>query len=52
MKQPKRPTRRQKIEIAEARLVPDNWLVHQDTAAELTIVHRESGKIRTLRRGA
>jgi len=51
MKQGTRPTRRQKIEIKGYGLNAENWLVERDTTAELVIVHRSSGKLRTLRRG-
>ncbi len=44
MKHGKKPTRRQKQDIASVRLNPDNWLVCKDTPAELTLENRISGK--------
>jgi len=52
MKSGKRPTRRQKAEIKLAGLNVENWLVERDTTTELVIIHRSSGKPRTLRRSA
>ena len=51
MKNGKRPTVAQKKEIASWRLNPDNWLVVKNIPTELVIVHRLSGKQRTIRRG-
>ena len=50
MKHGKKPTRRQKQDIASARLNPDNWLVCKDTPEELVIEHRISGKVRIIRK--
>lgn len=50
MKQGKKPTRKQKIAIKEARLNPDNWLVVKDLSHlnTLEIVHRNTGTIRKI----
>lgn len=50
MKHGKKPTRRQKQDIASVRLNPDNWLVCKDTPEELVIEHRISGKVRIIRK--
>ncbi|MEC0125320.1 DUF6906 family protein [Paenibacillus pabuli] len=52
MKQGKRPTKRQKMEIKVNGLNADNWLVERDLPSMMVIVHRFSGKARTIRRGA
>ncbi|WP_433943392.1 DUF6906 family protein [Paenibacillus sp. SN-8-1] len=52
MKNGKKPTRRQKDEIRGSGLNSENWLVERDTPSELVIIHRFSGKPRTIRRGA
>ncbi|WP_339309752.1 hypothetical protein NZ043_27395 [Paenibacillus sp. FSL k6-2145] len=52
MKQGKRPTKRQKIEIKANGLNAENWLVERDLPDQMVIVHRFSGKARTIRRGA
>ncbi|WP_338542770.1 DUF6906 family protein [Paenibacillus tundrae] len=52
MKQGKKPTKRQKMEIKANGLSMDNWLVERDTPSMMIIVHRESGNSRTIRRGA
>lgn len=52
MKQGKRPTRKQKIEIRSAGLIVENWLVERDTPSALVLVNRHSDKPRTIRRGA
>lgn len=46
MKHGKRPTKKQKIEIKEKKLNPENWLVVKDTPNVFEIVHRESGNER------
>ncbi|WP_203421464.1 DUF6906 family protein [Brevibacillus borstelensis] len=43
MKQPKKPTRRQKEEIVFRGLTPQNWLVERDTPDEFVVVHRYTG---------
>ncbi len=52
MKNGKRPTRRQRIEIKNRGLNPENWLVERDTPVVMVLVHRYSGSSRTIRRGA
>ncbi|MGG1879927.1 hypothetical protein ABDI30_20460 [Paenibacillus cisolokensis] len=52
MKNGKRPTRRQRIEIKNWGLNPENWLVERDTPDVMVLVHRYSGSSRTIRRGA
>lgn len=52
MKQQTRPTRRQKVEIELAGLNPANWLIERDVPSELVLVHRNTGTIRRLKRGA
>ncbi|WP_240421625.1 DUF6906 family protein [Paenibacillus periandrae] len=48
MKNGKRPTKRQKIAIAAAKLNPDNWLVTKSMPEKLSLVHRNSGKQRSI----
>lgn len=43
-----KPTRRQKLAIVAAKLNPDNWLIVKQPAGKLEIVHRKSGKVRTI----
>lgn len=50
MKHGKKPTRRQKQDIASVRLNPDNWLVCKDTPEELVLVHKISGKNKVIRK--
>ena len=50
MKHGKKPTRRQKQDIASVRLNPENWLVCKDTPGELVGEHRTSGKVRIIRK--
>ncbi|WP_213427624.1 MULTISPECIES: DUF6906 family protein [Paenibacillus] len=50
MQQPKRPTRKQKIEISQHHLNPNNWFVERDIPWELVLIQRKSGKIRRIRR--
>ncbi|MNV42388.1 hypothetical protein D3C71_1340600 [compost metagenome] len=52
MKNGKRPTRRQKNEIKQAGLIPENWLIERDTPSQLVVVNRYSGKTKDLRRWA
>lgn len=48
MKNAKRPTRKQKITIAQNKLIPDNWLVARTDKGLLHIVNKNSGKIRVI----
>lgn len=52
MKQGKRPTKRQKIEIKANGLNAENWLVERDLPDVMVIINRHSGKFRAIRRGA
>ncbi|WP_437439969.1 DUF6906 family protein [Paenibacillus sophorae] len=53
MKQGKRPTKKQKIMIAAAKgLVLENWLVERETPTQLVLIHRKSGKPKTINKGA
>lgn len=48
MKNPKRPTRKQKQLLARRRLNPDEWLVTKTPPGELHLVHRYTGRERVL----
>lgn len=50
MRQGKRPTRRQKLIISGLRLSPDNWLVISDTKESMTIIHRHTDTMRTIKK--
>lgn len=50
MRQGKRPTRQQKIFISGLRLSPGNWLVISDTKESMTIIHRHTDTIRTIKK--
>ncbi|WP_186380525.1 DUF6906 family protein [Brevibacillus brevis] len=52
MKQGKRPNRRQVKELEAYRLNPANWLVERDSTTEFVLIHRFSGKTRTIKKGA
>ena len=45
-----KPTRGQKVIIAEAGLIWKNWLILSETAEELHIISRGSGQSRTLKK--
>lgn len=49
MKNGKRPTRRQKLEIQAAGLNCNEWLVSKDSPKELLIIKRSSGESMELR---
>lgn len=49
LKHGRRPTRGQKIRIKSFGLNPDNWLVVKDCKECFEVVHRVSGKTRTLK---
>lgn len=51
MRHGKKPTRKQKMIIAAARLNVDNWLVVKNLPGELHLENRVSGKIRILKVG-
>ena len=48
LKHGKRPTKAQKIRIKSQGLNPDNWLVVTDHQGVFEILHRDSGKLRTI----
>lgn len=49
MKNGKKPTRAQRVIIEEKyHLNSDNWLVVKDTSTEMLIVHRDTGRTRTI----
>lgn len=50
MRQGKRPTRQQKVFISGLRLSPYNWLVISDTKELITIIHRHTNTIRTIKK--
>lgn len=51
MKQSKKPTRKQKIILSQARLNPDNWLVVKASAGQLHLMNRETGRKRVISYG-
>lgn len=50
MKQAKKPTRQQKIFISGFRLVPANWLVVKDSKESMTIIHKHTDTVKTLKK--
>lgn len=48
MKNGKRPTLKQKKMLKLSRLNPENWLVVKNEPEKITIMHRHTGKTRTL----
>lgn len=48
MKQPKKPTRRQKGIIRNHKLLPDNWMVREETETHLIVVYKHGKKERKL----
>lgn len=51
MKHGRRPTREQKKLLRKWGAVPENWLIERDTPREMVIVHRISGKTKTIPKG-
>ena len=49
LKNPKRPTRKQKELLARRRLSHKDWLVTKNPPGELHLVHRSSGDVKVLR---
>ncbi|WP_080647674.1 DUF6906 family protein [Lysinibacillus sphaericus] len=47
-KQGRNLTRQQKIHIASYRLNPDNWMISKKLADEWLIIHRLTGRSRTI----
>ncbi len=45
-----KPTRAQKILMSDAGLVVKNWLVMSETAEELRVVHRSSGRFQSIKK--
>ena len=45
-----KPTRKQKILMQSANLVPKNWLVLKETETGLLVVNRGSGNARTVKK--
>ena len=50
MKRGKNPTRAQKILITSYRLSPENWLVTSEQKESLTIIHKHTDTIKTLKK--
>lgn len=50
MKRGTRPTRAQKIFISGFRLVPANWLVMNDSKESMTIIHKHTDTVKTLKK--
>lgn len=50
MKHGKKPTVRQKKLMTTWHLNWENWLVVKDTSTEMEIVHRATGRTRTIRK--
>ena len=51
MKHGKNPTVRQKKLMTQWHLNFENWLIVKDTPTEMEIVHRHTGKTRTIPKG-
>ncbi len=50
MKRGTRPTRAQKILIASKKFSPANWLVTDESKESLTIVHKQTKTVKTLKK--
>lgn len=50
MKRGTRPTRAQKMLISSIRLSPTNWLVLSDNKESITIIHRHTDTLRTIKK--
>lgn len=50
MKQPKRLTKEQKQAVSAVGLVPENWMLVEQTEFYLKIINKTSMKIRTINR--
>ena len=46
MKQPRKPTRREKIFLSNNRMKPENWMVQQEDKENIIFVHKTSKKTR------
>lgn len=52
MKHGKRPTVRQKKLLKNLRRNPDNWLVVTENNEQITIIHRNTDRVMTLKKGS
>ena len=50
MKRGTRPTRAQKMIISSHRLLPANWLVTDENKDSITIIHKHTETVRTLKK--
>jgi len=50
MKHPKRPTKRQWMEIKASGLDPSNWYIERDTSLEPVVIHRYAGHTKSIPR--
>lgn len=48
MKNGKRPTRNQMKIFLEAGLNPRNWLIVKKQTEQMTVIHRETGRVKTI----
>ena len=48
MKQPKKPTRENKVLMSRYNLIPANWMVVAENETELEIINKKSGRRRKL----
>ena len=48
MKQPKRPTRENKVLMSKNNLNTENWMVLSENKAELVVISKRSNRRRTL----
>lgn len=51
MKSGRRPTKKQKMMLAQFGFNPENWLIVKNLPYELHVVHRETGKQKSIPRG-
>jgi len=49
LKHGKKPTKKQKLAIAAAKLNPNNWLITKNLPGELHLQHRFTGRPRVLK---
>lgn len=50
MKHGKRPTVRQRKILQQMGLNSDNWLISQDTASVMIVIHRYTGTVREVKK--
>lgn len=48
MKQPKAPTRDQKVLLSKEGLIWKNWMVKAEDKISLAVINKESGKVRVI----